>query len=124
SLPWVALRREGEGHVAGGAASTRAEASRLGDIVARGRLTCIAASTTAVTASGEVMVSTPMTESISLDLGIDRIHLDQAQAVALETRLRARENVPAFAVFSIDSGGRARLKGLIVEGQRYDLTWW
>jgi len=65
-------------------------------------------------------------QSISLDLGVDRIHLDQAGAEALEAelrRVRPGGEPPGYAVLSIGRDGRARVKGLIVGKRRVDLDW-
>jgi GDYXXLXY protein len=120
---WVALAREGERHVATGMAPTRAAALRLGQVAARGRLVCERATSfrPVQAQSGpppEVMV-------ISLYLGVDRFHADQAQAEAMQKQLQARDGgpAPAFAVLSVDRAGTARLKGLVIGGVRTDLDW-
>lgn len=63
---------------------------------------------------------------VTLDIGVDRFHADQDEALAIEKALRQRRQgeAPAFAVVSIGDDGRARLKGVIVDGKRTDLTWW
>ena len=122
---WVALRRQGEAHVVSGAADSRAEAAAMGEVVVRGSLNCMSAMDETVLPDGAVRRES-VSRLASIDLGVDRIHLDQAQAQVLERRLQGREEAAAraFAVFSVDDGGKARLKGLIVEGRRYDLDWW
>ena len=63
---------------------------------------------------------------VTLDIGVDRFHADQDEAQAIEKALRQRRQgeAPAFAVVSVGDDGRARLKGVIVDGKRTDLTWW
>lgn len=122
---WVALRPEGDHHGPAGAAKTRAEALRLGGIVARGTLTCLSV-TTAVMIPGRPDVTTPEVLGVSLDLGVDRIHLDQAAAEQLEAelrRVRPGGEPPGYAVLSVGRDGRARVKGLIVGKRRVDLDW-
>lgn len=67
-------------------------------------------------------------DAVTLDIGVDRFHADQQESEAIEKALRARrangDQVPAFAVVSVGSDGRARLKGVIMDGKRTDLTWW
>jgi hypothetical protein len=116
---WFGVAPAGEAHRIV-AAGVRPEATQLrGTVLVRGRVTC--SRSPAVPPGG--MAPEPDL-SAPLDIGVDRIHLDQGQAEALEKRLRDRDNVSAHAVFSIDGAGKARLKGLIVEGRRYDLDWW
>ena len=63
---------------------------------------------------------------VTLDIGVDRFHAGQDEAQAIEKALRERRQgeAPAFAVVSVGEDGRARLKGVIVGGERTDLTWW
>ena len=65
--------------------------------------------------------------AVTLDIGVNRFHADQNQAEAIERALRARatDGSPpeAFAVVSLGADGRARLKGVVVDGKRTDLTW-
>ena len=65
--------------------------------------------------------------AVTLDIGVDRFHADQDEAERIERALRARRadgSAPsAFAVVSVGADGRARLKGVIVDGRRTDLTW-
>lgn len=122
---WVALTREGDHHKAAGAARSRAEAVRLGEIVVRGTLTCLGAATT-TSLPGRPDVTTPMTFSADLDLGVDRIHLDQKQAEAAQADLQRAVpggGPPGYAVLSIGRDGKARVKGVIVGKRRIDLDW-
>jgi hypothetical protein len=61
-----------------------------------------------------------------MHLGIERFHINQADAVRIERILR--ERVPggeprAYAIVSVGRDGRARLKGLMVDGERLELSW-
>lgn len=126
---WVALRRVGDRHVPSGAAASREEAARLGDVAARGRLACDGPE--APGGDRPAVVPTPVpprepTETvITAELGVDRAHFDQRQAEALEQILRTGAGTPppAFAVVSVGRDGKARLKGLVIGGQRMDLSW-
>ena len=122
--PWVALRREGDHHAPSGAAVSRAEALRLGEVAVRGTMTCLGVSTTLQTPGGPER-STPEVVSTTLDLGVDRIHLDQAQAEAVQGDLQRAVpgRAPGYAVLSVDGDGKARVKGLIVGRRRIDLGW-
>ena len=63
---------------------------------------------------------------IRLHLGVERFHVSQADAQRIERVLRA-QNIDgaarAFAIVSIGRDGRARLKGLMIDGERLDLSW-
>jgi hypothetical protein len=121
---WVALRREGDHHAPTGAAETRAGALRLGEVAVRGQLTCLGVTTT-LQIPGRPPETTPMVQSVGLDLGVDRIHLDQAAAEALEAELRRAPGgqPPGYAVLAVGPDGRARVKGVIVGRKRVDLDW-
>ncbi|HEY8617396.1 GDYXXLXY domain-containing protein [Phenylobacterium sp.] len=121
-LGWVALRREGAAHRLAGWAPERAVARKFGEVVLRGAATCI-----------------PLDDGVRLplDLGVDRFHVDQRQAQAIEAALRSAPvlrgpaepaavnavAVRGFAVLSAGRDGKARLKALIVDGRRTDLAW-
>lgn len=106
---WVALRPDGPRHRVSGAAATRAQAMALGQVAVRGRAFC---------------VQPPGGPRVNLDVGVDRFHADQQEAEAIERALVAnRDDVSAFAVISVGRDGKARLKGIIVNGRRTDLTW-
>lgn len=109
---WVALARQGDHHVAAGTALSRAGALKLGEVAVRGDIDCL-------------QRSAPETTWVVLNLGVDRLHTDQAQAEAIQKLLRATRDGPAtdYAVVSVGADGKARLKGLIVGGERTDLDW-
>jgi uncharacterized membrane-anchored protein len=109
---WVALTRSGARHVVSGAAPTRAQAERLGEIVVRGDAVCTE--------------PTPTSEgAVRLNLSVDRFHADQDEAIAIEKAIRDRDASEArvAAVLSIGRDGAARTKGLLVDGERIELTW-
>ena len=58
--------------------------------------------------------------------GVDRLHIDQAQAEAIQKSLQIGRGEPAVvrAVVSIGRDGKARLKGLIVGDKRFELGWY
>lgn len=66
--------------------------------------------------------------SVTLRIGVDRFHAAQTEAEAIERRLRGRDPIEGairdFAVISVGGDGRARLKGLMIDGRRSDLDWW
>ncbi|HMQ72033.1 MAG TPA: GDYXXLXY domain-containing protein [Rubrivivax sp.] len=116
---WVALApREGV-HVVAGAAATREEAQRLAPLVARGGFMCRPPRQ----ANGDAPVQPGV---VRATLGPERFHITQDDAERIDGVLREqRPGAPAraFAVMSIGADGRARLKGLIVDGRRFDLDW-
>lgn len=120
---WIALKRTGDHHAPAGAARTRGEALKLGDVAARGWLDCARGSTLVL---GAPDVSSPEVEMVTLHLGVDRIHLDQKSAEALQADLQRAVPggaPPGYAVLSIGRDGKARVKGVIVGKRRIDLTW-
>lgn len=117
---WLAARRVGSAHRLVAAAPSRAAALRLGEVAIRGDGLCVGI--------GPVVIGdreVPETISATLDIGIDRIHLDQEEAQRLEKVLRGRdgEPPPSWAVVSVGGDGKARLKGVIVGDRRIDLSW-
>jgi hypothetical protein len=117
---WYALRREGDTHRLVAAAASRQAALRAGDVAVRGEASCLGVSW--VRPDGKETTS-PVT--VTADIGVDRIHLEQDEAEALEKILQGRdgEPPPSWAVLSIGRDGKARLKGLIVGDRRVDLDW-
>jgi len=109
---WVALRRQGDHHVAAGAALSREAALKLGEVAVRGDIDCLAR-------------GAPETTWVILNLGVDRLHADQAQAEAIQKVMLATRDGPATgsAVVSVGADGKARLKGVTAGGRRVDLTW-
>lgn len=116
---WVALRREGEIYVAAGGATSRDLAQRVGSLPVKGTFYCQAP----MSASADIPA---MPGWLRLDLGVDRFHINQADALRIEQVLRDQtinEETRAFAVLSVGRDGRARLKALLIDGERFDLNW-
>lgn len=112
---WLALRPDGEVYRMAGAAASREAALKLGPVAVRGSAYCI---------GGEGPGGDGQPRRVTLDIGVDRLHADQAEAEALEAALRAGPDRPeAVAVVSVGRDGRARLKGVIVGDRRTDLDW-
>ncbi|WP_332764914.1 GDYXXLXY domain-containing protein [Phenylobacterium sp.] len=112
---WLSLRAA-DGRFIGSGATRQAALAAGGDLAVQGGVYC-----------SRVMADDAVTNAVTLDVGVDRFHADQQEAEAMEKALRARRNgqaVPAFAVISVGDDGRARLKGVILDGKRTDLTWW
>jgi hypothetical protein len=109
---WVALRRQGDHHVATGAALSRAGALKMGEVAVRGDIDCLER-------------PAPETTWVVLNLGVDRLHADQAQAEAIQGVLMTTRDGPAtgFAVVSVGADGKARLKGVAAGGRRVNLDW-
>jgi len=124
-LDWVALRRSGDHHVVVGAASSRETALKLGEVAVRGSFVCFAASP-GWRRPGQAADS-PEASALTVDLGVNRLHVDQARAEAMQLDLRGvidAEPRTDYAIISIGRDGKARLKGLIVAGKRTDLSWY
>jgi hypothetical protein len=119
-IGWYALRREGEAHRLVAAAANRQAALRAGDVAVRGEANCLGVSW--VRPDGKEATS-PVT--VTADIGVDRIHLEQDEAEAMEKILQGRdgEPPPSWAILSVGRDGKARLKGLIVGDRRVDLDW-
>lgn len=112
---WLALTPNGGHHSFAGATADRESAAQLGPIVVRGDFDCFAPAP-----------DTAPDGWTSLDLGIDRFHINQTDAERIEHVLRdqaAGEGTPVYAIVSIGRDGRARLKGLVVDGERIELNW-
>jgi uncharacterized membrane-anchored protein len=115
---WVALRPAGDAHRVAASTPTREEALRVAPIVAEGEVFCTPPVATPDTPVGNAAV-------LRLDLGIDRFYASQGEAERIDRILRERSADAArvFAIVSIGADGRARLKGLMVDGERLELTW-
>jgi hypothetical protein len=96
----------------------RRSGSEAGAIV-RGQVVC--------QSPGAGPVSRGLPGVVRTDLGVERFYADQKRAQAIEAALRKGAGAPseeapaALAVLSIGRDGRARLKGLIVDGRKIDL---
>jgi hypothetical protein len=117
---WVAFQRS-EGAVldfAGGAAS-REGALQVAPIPVKGTVICSSPTEGMNGAEG-------LPGWVQLDLGIDRFHINQTDALRIERVLgeqRPGEAVRAYAIVSIGRDGAARLKGLMIDGERLELSW-
>lgn len=116
---WVAMRQQGDIHVVTGGALSRDQAERLGPLPVKGTFTCSPPSP-----------ALPGVEAtpgwLTLDLGVDRFHINQRDALRIESVLReqrAGEETRAFAILSVGRDGRARLKALLIDGERFELSW-
>jgi hypothetical protein len=117
---WVALK-PGEGgvyHVAGGS-GVRAEAAQHGPIVVHGGLSC-------EQPFGALGALVGQRRFVSLDLGINAFYIAQSEAQRIE-RVLSEQNVGeearVYAIVSAGQDGRARLKGLMIDGERLELSW-
>jgi hypothetical protein len=116
---WVALRREGDIYVAAGGALSREEAQRIGSLPVKGTFTC-----SPPTPASEGVEAMP--GWLTLDLGVDRFHINQTDAMRIERVLReqrADQETRAFAILSVGRDGRARLRALMIDGERFELSW-
>lgn len=116
---WVALRPEGEIHTVVSGAASREEAQLAGPLPVKGAFVC----SPPVEAVGE---SPGAPGWVSLDLGIDRFHINQRDAERIDRVLRQQQpgaQTRAFAIVSVGRDGRARLKGLRIDDERLELSW-
>lgn len=117
---WVAFhRREGAVLDFAGGAGSREGALQVAPIPVKGTVICSAPTEGANGAEG-------LPGWVQLDLGIDRFHINQTDAMRIERVLREQrpgELTRAYAIVSIGRDGAARLKGLIVDGERLELSW-
>ena len=124
---WIGLAPNGRTTATGarlyslvGSAPTRAEANLIPDtVMARGSFYCNAP-TPAVGGSQAIP------GWISFNLGVDRFHIHQTQALRIEALMRDQQPGDpqrVFAILSVDADGRTRLKGLIVDNERLELNW-
>ncbi|HWA63332.1 MAG TPA: GDYXXLXY domain-containing protein [Caulobacteraceae bacterium] len=108
SRTWVALAPAGDHAAVVGQAPTREAAARLGPVQVRGHAYCFESATAA---------------NVMLDVGVDRFYASQAEAERISA-LVDRRGVgpgPVAAIVSVGEDGRARLKGLRIDGRRLEL---
>jgi hypothetical protein len=114
---WLALAKAADGrYLVSGAGETRAEALAAGEVAVRGSAVCF-----------RVRDDAEAQNAVRLEIGVDRFHADQVEAERIEAVLRRRlegDPVGAAAVISVGRDGRARLKGIVLDGRRLDLNWW
>lgn len=115
---WVALRPDGDIYVAAGGAHSLEDAQLVGPLPVKGKFTCSPPTPAADGIEG-------MPGWLTLDLGVDRFHINQTDAMRIERALREQtpEETRAFAILSVGRDGRARLRALRIDGERYDLNW-
>ena len=117
---WVALRPLNDIYVVAGGALSRDQAERIGPLPVKGTFTCSPPTTTPDAA----VPGQP--GWLTLSVGVDRFHINQADATHIEQVLREQRTdaeTRAFAILSVGRDGRARLKALLIDGERFDLSW-
>jgi hypothetical protein len=117
---WIAFYRSEDSVLtfAGGARS-REGAQQIAPVPVKGTFTC---SEPVIGLEG----SPGMPGWVQLDLGVDRFHINQTDALRIEHVLReqnADETTRAYAIVSVGRDGRARLKGLMIDRERLELNW-
>lgn len=118
-LDWVALRPANDIYVVVGGAISRDDAEQLGPLPVKGRFTC--SPPTSAQADVEAMPGW-----LTLELGVNRFYINQTDAMRIEHVLREQrpaEETRAFAILSVGRDSRARLKALLIDGERFDLNW-
>ncbi len=118
-LNWVALRPEGEIYVVAGGALARDAAEQFGPLPVKGTFTCSPPTPAASGIDG-------LPGSLNLNVGVDRFYINQTDATRIERVLREQrpdQQTRAFAILSVGRDGRARLKALLIDGARFDLSW-
>jgi hypothetical protein len=116
---WIALRRQGDSHRLVGGAQSREDAQQVGPLPVKGNFFC----TPPVAPTPE---SAGAPGFVRLDIGVERFHANQADALRIERVLREQqpgEETRAFAIVSVGRDGRARLRGLLIDGERLELSW-
>lgn len=110
---WVALG-PGGGHTRVlGVAETRAAAERFAPVTALGDAYCVP----------------PVADSpggVSTWLGVERFHLDQADAERIAGAMSptSEHPIPVSAILSVPDNGQTRVKGLMVGGRRIVPGWY
>lgn len=115
---WLALSPNGATYALSGSAPSRDEAQQIGSVPVKGSFGCNPPSPPEGSTPGQAGV-------VTLDLGIERFYINQAEAERIGGVLgnqRPNEATRVFAIVSVGRDGRARLKGLLVDGRRLDLT--
>lgn len=116
---WVALKPENSIYVVAGGAFSRAQAELIGPLPVKGTFFCSAP-------TPQELGVEPAPGWVTLDVGVDRFYINQSDAMRIERVLREQqpdEEVRAFAVLSVGRDGRARLRALIIDGERFELSW-
>lgn len=98
--------------------TSRADAQSAGQFAVRGEANCT--ETTMGSENAPVSIIRTNLE------GVARFHINQADAERIDRLLRAQTpggEMRALAIVSIGRDGRARLKGLSIDGERLELNW-
>lgn len=119
-VKWIAFSRGEDGVLTfAGSARSREAAMAIAPVPLRGDFTCV-----------DPIIGKTDAEStpgwVRLNLGITRFHINQTEAQRIEQVLREqRTDAPprAYAIISVVRDGHARLKGLLIENERLELTW-
>jgi hypothetical protein len=110
---WIAFYRGEDGILTfAGGSTSREGAQQIAPLPAKGSFSCSEPS------GGPGWVE--------LDLGFDRFYTRQSEALRIERVLREQrpgQETRAFAIVSIARDGRVRLKGLLIDGERHELSW-
>jgi hypothetical protein len=115
---WIALRPHADVYELQGGAASRDGALALGPLPVKGSFEC--------SPPTPMLGVEPLPGWVRLDIGVERFHINQTDALRIEQVLRdqnVNEATRAYAIVSIGRDGRARLKGLMIDGERLELTW-
>jgi hypothetical protein len=99
--------------------ASREEAARNGAFAVRGDATCTQLPDDKGAPQNVAIVRT------ELD-GVSRFYIEQAEAERIDALMRQQTTdapAPVMAILSLGNDGRARLKGLLVNGRRLELNW-
>lgn len=102
-----------------GAAPSRDAAQQMAPVLIKGSFIC----SEPIVGAGD---DPGMPGWVRLDIGVERFYVDQDEALRIERILRAQQpgaETRAYAVISVGRDGRARLKGLMIDGERFELRW-
>lgn len=116
---WLVLTPTGDHHTLAGSAPSLELAKQVGPIPVKGTFTCNPP-------SPDEGATPSQPGLITMDLGISRFHINHAEAQRIERILREQrpgEDAKVYAIISVGRDGRARLKGLLVDGERLELSW-
>lgn len=118
---WIALRSTSDGHhTLAGAAPSWERAQLIGSVPVKGRFEC----SPPIVSEDPAVPTTP--GWVDIDIGIERFHINQTDAERIERVLREQvqdQSPRAYAIVSVGRDGRARLKGLEIDGERLELSW-
>lgn len=116
---WLALAPNGAHHSVVGASAERAAAAQLGPVVVRGSASCFKPTT--------VEYEPQQPGVVQAHIGIERFHINQTEAERIQGVMQSQQpgaEARVFAIVTIGADGRARLNGLMVDGERLMLNWY